>query len=180
MDVVTWSTNFLRTFQEAQLPPPISSHTTYTSIWVPPPAGVVKIIVDAVFPPHWENFWMDLVARDSSGDCLWWFRRCIASRPTPVDGEALSAYHGFSLARDRGWRTVIIESDCLQLVNALSIGEPSLASFGAVAESCLKLCFQYLSFNFTRRTGNVLAHRIAFSSFFVVFGRLLPSFGFFQ
>lgn len=57
----------------------------------------------------------------------------------------------------------MLESDCLQLVNVLSSHSRSMASFGAIIDSCLAFndCFQTLSFSFIRRSGNSLAHRLA-------------------
>lgn len=56
-----------------------------------------------------------------------------------------------------------MESDCLQLVTLLASSSRSLASFGAVLDSCLEFVFYFdtLVFTFIRRSGNMLAHRLA-------------------
>lgn len=54
--------------------------------------------------------------------------------PRPVDGESLAIYYGLCMARDKGWSKVMIESDCLQVINCLSTDS---VSFGAIVESCL-------------------------------------------
>lgn len=53
-----------------------------------------------------------------------------------VDGEALGVYHASSFAREHGWPTVVVERDCLQVVNHLLKSTRSLSSFGAIIESC--------------------------------------------
>lgn len=56
-----------------------------------------------------------------------------------------------------------MESDCLQLVNLLSSRSCSMASCGAIIDSCLDFIdyFQSISFSFIRHLGNMLAHRLA-------------------
>lgn len=80
-----------------------------------------------------------------------------------MDGEALAILHGLSVARERGWSKIMVESDCLKIVQHLNSGSSSLASFGAIIDSCLAYFpyFQSLSFHFIQRLGNTLAHRIA-------------------
>lgn len=84
-------------------------------------------------------------------------------RPKPVDGEALAILHALQVAVAHGWRKVIVESDCLQIINCLSSNSRSLASYGAILDACLDLnpCFDCITFCFIRRLGNSLAHRIA-------------------
>lgn len=65
---------------------------------------------------------------------------------------------------------MVIESDCLQVVQQLSNESRSLASSGAITDSCLafRSCFELLSFQFIRRSGNVLAHQLATDFLLVV------------
>lgn len=58
---------------------------------------------------------------------------------------------------------MMVEGDCLQIINILSDGSSSLASFGALLDSCLLLRsnFDVLSFHFVKRVGNLLAHALA-------------------
>lgn len=56
-----------------------------------------------------------------------------------------------------------MESDCLKLINRLASNSSSLASYGAILDSCLALkpCFENISFSFIHRMGNSLVHRLA-------------------
>lgn len=83
--------------------------------------------------------------------------------PNPVDGEALAVYHGLLKASTKGWMSIIMESDNLQVINILSHGASSLASYGAILDSYFMLLasFSSLSFNFVKCSGNLLAHELA-------------------
>lgn len=87
----------------------------------------------------------------------------IVQRPKPVDGEALAILLGLQRALAHGWHKVIMESDCLQVINCLSRNYSSLTSYGAILDACLELkpLFESLQFCFIRRKGNSLAHRLA-------------------
>lgn len=112
---------------------------------------------------RFQEMRVSMVARNSDGERLWWSKRSIVGCPTPVDGEALAFHHGLQIAHHHGWRKIIAESDCLQLISKLSRSSRSLASYGAILDSCyvLKDFFHDVNFQFIRRSGNVLAHRIA-------------------
>lgn len=166
-DIVQWSTDYLKTYHDAQLPGMVTNPQDQTTNWTPPPAGSIKVNVDAAFPEGVDVFWVSMVARDNNGTCVWWSRKKIVGRPRAVEGEALAVLHGLSVARDHGWMKVILESDCLQVVKQMSSLSSSFSSFGAIVDSCAELfpLFQSLSFSFIRRSGNMLAHRLATSLF---------------
>lgn len=131
----------------------------------PPSPGFLKINVDVALPRNLNVCWVSMVARDSNGECAWWSRKQIVGRLVAVDGEALAVLHGLSVAQVHGWTKVVLESDCLQVVKSLASGSSSFASFGAILDSCYVFFpfFQSLSFQHIRRSGNMLAHRLATS-----------------
>lgn len=96
--------------------------------------------------------WESMVARDCTGKCIWWSKKRIVGRPKPANGEAMAILLGLQAAISRGWRKVIMESDCLQIITCLSNLSSSLASFGALIDACLELrvYFQTISFSFVR------------------------------
>lgn len=141
--------NNINPFQcEAQVVPLRRSlaSETLTAAWSPPPDGVIKINIDAVFSENSSSCWVSMVDDDSLGSCLWWSWKNIVGRPRPVDGEALAIHHGLSVARDRGWTRILVESDCLQLVLVLSKGSSSFTSFGAIVDAfALAFIFRFFS-----------------------------------
>lgn len=162
-NLVQWCANYYEQYQRAQLPAYLAPFSSGVSMWQAPSPGMVKVNVDVGFPRGSPNAWVAMVARNETGDCLWWSKALIVGRPSPTDGEALAILHGLKVARARGWRHLVVESDCLQLVTLLASSSRSLASFGAVLDSCLEFVFYFdtLVFTFIRRSGNMLAHRLA-------------------
>lgn len=124
--------------------------------WRPPNPGIIKINVDLALPCGQAFFRIGLVARDSSGGCVWWVSKQFSRRPAPVDGEAMAVLHGILLARDKQWSHVVIAKDCLQVFRSLSHDSSSSSSFGAFVEASLdsRHFFHSLSFSFIRRSGN--------------------------
>lgn len=72
-------------------------------------------------------------------------------------------YYGLHVVVLKGWCDLDAECDCLQVINILSHGSPSLFYFGAITESCLAInsSFSSIVFHFVRRSDNVLAHELA-------------------
>lgn len=89
----------------------------------------------------------------------------ILGRPNPVDGEARAVLCALEVAKAQKWPRVMIEGDCLLVINILSDGSRTLASFGAILDSCIvaffNMFFSSISFHFIKRSGNPLAHTIA-------------------
>lgn len=131
--------------------------------WQPPPLGVIKINTDVGLPANSSDSWISMVVRDSSGSCVWWSKKRIIGRPKPVDGEAQAILHGLNIAVVHGWRNIVVESDCKQLISCRSRPSRSLASFRAIVDACPELSsfFHSICFCFIRRSGNLLAHRLA-------------------
>lgn len=105
------------------------------------------------------------MARDCTGACVWWSKRKVVGRPKPVDGESIAILHGMKEAVRHGWRNVIFESDCLQLISCLSNSIRTLTSHGVFLDACYELRSFFLnsSFHFVRRAGNMLAYQLATS-----------------
>ncbi|PON40301.1 Ribonuclease H-like domain containing protein [Trema orientale] len=82
--------------------------------WEPPPTLWIKIYVDAAVRA--EEAAGAAVARDKQGMILALIA-ALFPHPDPVMVEAALMLLGLQLARDYAWSSVVIESDCLNLVN---------------------------------------------------------------
>lgn len=80
-------------------------------------------------------FFIGIVAQNSSGECIWWCRKKLVGRLRPVEGEALAIFHGISVACDKCWAKVKIESDYLQAITCLTNSVRS-STYGAIIDSC--------------------------------------------
>lgn len=163
-ELVQWCQVYLDSYWRAQTPAlsRVSSSNT-NSKWSPPPPDFIKINTGVSFPTNHSDMRICMVARDCSGKCIWWSKRHVVGRPKPVDGEARAILHGMKEVARLGWRNIIIESDCLQLISCLANSIRTLASYGALLDACFDLCSSFLNdmFCFVRRSGNTLAHRLA-------------------
>lgn len=164
-DSVAWASDFRAIYLAAQLGDAVERDNIVAVQWRPPDPGTIKINVDLALPTGHDFIQIGMVARDSNGRVVWWLVKKVAGRPAPMDGEAMAVYHGVLLARNKDWSRVIVETDCLHVFRSISLSSSShsFLSFGALIDSCLafRRFFQSLSFSFTRRSGNFLAHSLA-------------------
>lgn len=129
--------------------------------WKAPPEGTVKINVDASWHKDMSFCATGLIARDSravfvAGDC----RRLRG--PSPVIAEALALREGIVTAHNLGLDRIILESDCLNLVEACKGGK-QVGEAKVIVEDILKLqvTFQSCSFSWCSRNWNKAAHLTA-------------------
>lgn len=107
-DLVEWSREYLRTYQEAQGSGMGLQLQQSPQSWIPPIDGFIKINVDAALPTGKDFYRISLVARNAQGECLWWSRRELVGRQLPQDAEAAAVFHGVRLAVSRrGGRSLL-------------------------------------------------------------------------
>lgn len=70
-DIVEWSRAYIVRFWNSQTPPIVKSPRPVMVSWSPPPTDFAKVNTDASFPNGKTDSWMSLVARNSSGECVW-------------------------------------------------------------------------------------------------------------
>ncbi|XP_012842432.1 PREDICTED: uncharacterized protein LOC105962666 [Erythranthe guttata] len=177
-DLVDWCKNYLAIFRSAQIHKFSPQRHVHMSTWHPPPVGAVKINTDAAVSSGNLFFSVGMVARNDEGQCIWWRVIKLPGNLHPAECEATAALKELLLAREKGWTNVVVEGDNLQVITALQHGENDLSSFSLLLDECLRLSLdiEYCSFNFVKRTGNLLAHAIAhFDCNFLSEGLVLPS-----
>ncbi|XP_012852581.1 PREDICTED: uncharacterized protein LOC105972189 [Erythranthe guttata] len=164
-DMVGWCAAYLRTYDDAQLQHNNVRRPEFSQTWTPPPIGVLKLNVDAAFPPNSEFHRVSLIARNATGTCVWWQVRRVLGMVSPSEGEAHAILQALRTAKFRQWNAITVESDCLLVIEALQKREPSLQSYGAIVEECFSYlsCFSFCTFSFVKRQGNSLAHYLASS-----------------
>lgn len=138
-DIVAWSREYLALYQDAQTKPFPAVSVPLPSVWVPPDPGSIKVNVDVAFPAGSDFIRVGMVARNAQGVTIWWARKDIIGRPQPSEGEALAVIFGVNTAISHGWRSVIIESDCLSVFRYLTCLSCPLVSFGATLDACFEL-----------------------------------------
>ncbi|KAK4406046.1 hypothetical protein Sango_0611100 [Sesamum angolense] len=109
---------------------------------------------------------LGVIARDDQGSCLWWSSKRITRGGNGEIAEAMAVRHGLELGARLGWRSVIIESDCANLISKIMSPDHDMSIIGPiVADSrTLAASFQLCSFNLVPRYCNTVAHILAKSA----------------
>ncbi|KAL0310148.1 UNVERIFIED_CONTAM: hypothetical protein Sangu_2458200 [Sesamum angustifolium] len=119
---------------------------------------VTELFLSRVWKWGWELF-----ARDDQGSCLWWSSKRITRGGNGEIAEAMAVRHGLELGARLGWSSVIIESDCANLISKILSPDHDMSFIGPiVADSrTLAASFQLCSFNLVPRYCNTVAHVLA-------------------
>lgn len=108
-------------------------------VWVRPKPGIIKVSVDAAIFAEEEVFGFGLVARDSDGTLV----QAVSKRHTgvisPEKAEALAIKEALSWIDRMNWHQVVVESDCLVIVQAIRSEADMRSSLGAVVKDCRRL-----------------------------------------
>ena len=85
----------------------------------------------------------------------------------PDEVEALATLKAVSLARDLGFRNVILEGDSLGLIKALKSAEDSLSPTGLLVDDVkwVASSFEQLVYSHVKRNDNRVAHSLAKNAF---------------
>ncbi|XP_074290806.1 uncharacterized protein LOC141617506 [Silene latifolia] len=130
--------------------------------WEPAPRGFVKVNVDAGVKED-EGVSLGLVCRGEMGDVLWGVFTVQDQVLEPHVAEAVAILEGLKEALRTGYRDVVLESDCLQVVEALKKKLSGRSCFMLVIEEILLLCnsFNTVLWSFSSRVNNTVAHALA-------------------
>ncbi|KAJ4981483.1 hypothetical protein NE237_032320 [Protea cynaroides] len=130
---------------------------------MPPPTNYFKLNIDAAMDATNHRAGIGVVLRNSLG-----FPVLACSIPSHFSdvllGEALAVRAGLNLVLQYGYRNLVVESDCLELINLLT--GPSNVAQTYVQDivtdiSVLGGQAQDLSFCFSPRSANSVAHSLA-------------------
>ncbi|XP_074293878.1 uncharacterized protein LOC141621060 [Silene latifolia] len=130
--------------------------------WTPPPREYVKVNVDAGVKEG-EGVGMGLVCRDEMGRVLWGSSIVQVQSWDPQVAEAAAVLEGVKEALRFGHTRIILESDCLPVIDALKRKAVVRSIFSLVIEDILALCNSFISiiWSFVSRANNCVAHELA-------------------
>jgi ribonuclease HI len=130
--------------------------------WSPPPLGALKINVDAHLSSDGRWF-SGLILRRADGSAVGAATRCHEVSNDIVLGEALAINDVLDIVEKLGVTSVIIESDCQSLVNAISKRSDIRKRWGRVVNRCNSFLFRNpnSAISWVRRDGNRVAHQLA-------------------
>jgi ribonuclease HI len=136
------------------------------SRWSPPPEGTVHINVDAARFSSSRRMGIGAVIRNHKRECSIAWSELIQEVTAPDVAEALALRHAMSLAGEEGFDKLVIESDCLSLVQRVKSLEIDRSHVGVVVQDIKALVsgFSSVFFNHVYRHCNVAAHTLARSA----------------
>ncbi|XP_074314640.1 uncharacterized protein LOC141649867 [Silene latifolia] len=137
--------------------------------WMAPSRGVVKVNVDAGVQDGF-GVGTGAICRAEYGAALWGMAINRAHTWDSAIAEPVAILDGVQEAARRGHRDVVVESDCLQVIEDLQRMRHGRSILSAVLDDILALSnlFNSLRWSHTSRTNNCVAHALAhFNSSFV-------------
>ncbi|XP_074270231.1 uncharacterized protein LOC141593178 [Silene latifolia] len=139
-----------------------NTRDTESEGWKPTAEGYHKINVDAGIKDG-EGVSSGVVCRDAGGKVLWGLTVVREAEWDPRFAEAMAMLDGLQEARARGHDRVVLESDCLQVIDALVEKHKGRNSFSLLIADILFLCNSFVSvvWSHTSRINNSVAHALA-------------------
>ncbi|KAG8367040.1 hypothetical protein BUALT_Bualt16G0031100 [Buddleja alternifolia] len=137
----------------------IQSARSSSATWNPPPNGVIKVNFDGAMLSNMCGVGAGVLIRDANGICVGWLSKFFLDLTHPEHAEAVAAQEAMELLAHGGWRDVILEGDCAQVISKLR---------NPYTDSSLILLF------YVKRTGNRVAHTLASSATFSLEGSINP------
>ncbi|VFR03295.1 unnamed protein product [Cuscuta campestris] len=157
-----------------RMPTPRNSTTTNlraepgaTKGWERPPVNYLKVNVDASSGLVDRYVGLCFIVRDYEGRFV--AAKSIKCRGSfgPREAEAIAVKEALSWIKSKGWKQVLVETDCKEVVDSLNSTIMDWSYFNSIIEDCKRLqmlCAGDLNFCFTPRSGNEAAHLLARSS----------------
>ena len=133
--------------------------------WSKPAFGVLKINVDAALFSEASTYSFVCVARDDQGHFIEATTCCRQGVVSPELAEAMGVREALSWIKKKAWSQVVIETDCLTVVQALRSSVSMDSYFGGIISECKNLLKdERISILFVKRSANSVAHVIARAS----------------
>ncbi|KAL8149999.1 hypothetical protein AgCh_006858 [Apium graveolens] len=133
--------------------------------WKLPQSDKVKINSDAAIFEHDNCYSHAFVVRNHHGQLIEARSKCMQGKISPELAEAIGVREALSWVKDMRYQNVEIETDCLQLVQAIRSSITSLSYLGRVIEDCkgmlVSLKDKNVILRFVKRSANRVSHYLA-------------------
>lgn len=173
--IIARAKQYLEQWRNAQRHVSVSNFTLLvdgdgSSTWVRPPEFEIKISVDAAMFCESNASEIGLVVRGSNGEVLQAKTVLFNELLDPDMAELLAMKEALSWSKDWPWQKIIIESDCLGVVQSIRSSVPMTSPFGLrVMEYRRMLQDQKtVSLLFIKWSANMVAHALARVSYSIV------------
>lgn len=129
-------------------------------LWTKPNQQTIKINLDAALFDADNSFGYEFSARDHTGRLIDVGALCQQGRTSAKLVEVIAFKEASSWIKSKQWHNVLLETDCMKVVqslrNSLSLASP----FGLVIADCKQLMQEIINvaFYFVKRSANRVAH----------------------
>uniref|UniRef100_A0A803QB69 RNase H type-1 domain-containing protein n=1 Tax=Cannabis sativa TaxID=3483 RepID=A0A803QB69_CANSA len=153
----------------------------YIEHWTRPIDPYIKVNVDGAIFSNEECFGFGMVARTASGSVIEAVQIRKIGNWSPLLVEAMGLKEALSWIKQKDWHSVIVESDCLTLINDVKSTKTLVSPYGFVLQDCRGLLTSLVDVDckFVKRSANSLAHALARASLFeadrILSGDSLPT-----
>ncbi|XP_075659121.1 uncharacterized protein LOC142629001 [Castanea sativa] len=132
-------------------------------MWIPPPANVFKVNVDAAICTSQKKIGVGVIIRDDMGRLEAAMSKKIHAPLGVVEAEALAHVVGLIFAKDIGIPNFILEGDSLIIHRALCETSDPPSSMATIIQGVQELSkeFRGIEFSHVRRQGNNPAYLLA-------------------
>ncbi|XP_063936253.1 uncharacterized protein LOC135147271 [Daucus carota subsp. sativus] len=133
--------------------------------WKPPHEGTIKVNTDAALFEDSNCYAYAIVARDHEGKLVEAMSSCRQGRVDPELAEAIGIREALSWIKAKAWPSVILETDCLTVTQAIRCSSINLSYLGRVIDECKHLLTELVNrevvLKFVKRSANSVAQFIA-------------------
>ncbi|KAK6163315.1 hypothetical protein DH2020_000179 [Rehmannia glutinosa] len=163
LDVIRLSNMYLQTIDSQCLNNMGQSQQPSDHNWQPPGFHSIKINFDASVSTSKSCGGLGIIARDHTGSCLGWKRIRIHGNLHPTTAEAMAAREAVYFAKEKGWRNIVVEGDCLAVITGIPDAEDKYSVESPIYQDIRDRLEEFESFElkYVRRHVNSLAHKIA-------------------
>uniref|UniRef100_A0A803PDL7 Reverse transcriptase domain-containing protein n=1 Tax=Cannabis sativa TaxID=3483 RepID=A0A803PDL7_CANSA len=140
----------------------------YFEHWTRPIDPYIKVNVDGAIFSNEECFGFGMVARTASGSVIEALQIRKIGNWSPLLVEVMGLKEALSWIKQKDWHSVIVESDCLTLINDVKSTKTLVSPYGFVLQDCRGLLTSLVDVDckFVKRSANSLAHALARASLF--------------
>ncbi|KAL0458285.1 UNVERIFIED_CONTAM: LOB domain-containing protein 29 [Sesamum latifolium] len=166
--IICFAAKYLESFSNQNLDMGLSPLAPTQDRWKCPPASTIKVNCDGAIFEHRKEIGLGVIARNEFGICIAWSAKSV---PKETDSEHVEAEarHALELATRFGWDSIILESDCANLITKLNLLHPDLSYVGPIVADIIQLAstFRSCKFSFVKSYEQAAAH---FAAIHRVFG----------
>ncbi|XP_060959275.1 uncharacterized protein LOC133030519 [Cannabis sativa] len=154
--------------QECKLEPHLSHFEIGKEVehWTKPDVNMVKVNVDGAIFEALHSFGFGFIARDCNGEIIEAGSFSKSGTSSPEIVELIGIKEALSWIKDKSWDNILLETDCLLVVQAIYTSVVMPSTFGMLVQDCQYLLSQmsHVKLCFVKHSVNEAAHFLARNS----------------